>query len=75
MSGEEGTVFEMKCILSGVFMVSFRLNVWVILITKERLFQIGTFKPKISDVPSPDFATVLCYNFVGPPGREITQKV
>lgn len=75
VSGGEGTVLEIKCILSGVFMVSFRLNVWVILITKKRLFQIGLFKHKINDVPSPDFATVLCYNFVGPPGREITQKV
>lgn len=37
LSGGEGTVLEIKCILSGVFMVSFRLNVWVILITKKKI--------------------------------------
>lgn len=53
-------------------MVSFRLNVRVIAMPKKKSSQVESFKLKISDLPFPDFATVLCYNFVGHPSREIT---
>lgn len=46
---------------------------WFQLLQKKS--QAGSFKPEISDFPCPGFVTVLGYNFVGTPSREITQKI